>query len=84
MIYIHTTRAKFENGKKLILSHGGIIAGNRLLGKECGTITLKMMMQKIVVDYTFEDDGGASFRVVSLPFFLTDNQVAVYLKKILS
>lgn len=79
MIFIRTTLQKFENGKTLLVKHGGVFTEDDAYS---GRVTLKMVMQTIVLDYTFRD-GEAFFDVVKLPFFLTEVQVRDYLKKIL-
>jgi hypothetical protein len=79
MIYIQTTKERFENGKKVLKSHGGKIVEK---SPHSGVVSIKMVMQEIVAEYSFVD-GEASFRIVKIPFFLTDSQVARYLQTVL-
>ena len=79
MIFIKTTADKWTKGKTLLRAHGGKIIETTAMS---GRLTLKMVMQEIVVDYEYKD-GEATFRIVKLPFFFTDGQVRDYLRKIL-
>ena len=79
MIYIHTTLEKFKAGKTLLRKHGGVVYEKT---PTSGTLSLKMIFQQIVAEYTFER-GEAVFKITKIPFCLTDSQVAEYLRKIL-
>lgn len=79
MIYIHTNTERWEHGKKVLLKHGGKMVET---SKNSGTLRIKMVMQEIVATYSYAD-GEASFKIEKLPFFLTDWQVAGYLRNIL-
>jgi hypothetical protein len=80
MIYIATTREKFDRGIKLMMSHGG---AHKVKSERSGTLTCKVLGSQIVAEYTFAN-GEASFMLVQKPFFIPESQIERYVANALA